>query len=60
MAKDAGDIRKARLLAQKALIEDPDLEQAKALIEEMEEDSPLIFSATRALKYNVTLLHHIP
>ena len=35
MAKDSGDIRKARLLAQKALIEDPNLEQAKALIEEM-------------------------
>jgi tetratricopeptide (TPR) repeat protein len=35
MARDSGDIRKARLLAQKALIEDPNLEQAKALIEEM-------------------------
>jgi tetratricopeptide (TPR) repeat protein len=35
MAKDSGDIRKARLLAQKALIEDPNLEQAKDLIEEM-------------------------
>ena len=35
MAKDSGDVRKARLLAQKALIEDPNLEQAKALIEEM-------------------------
>jgi tetratricopeptide (TPR) repeat protein len=35
MAKDSGDIRKARLLAQKALIEDPNLEQAKALLEEM-------------------------
>jgi len=35
MARDGGDIRKARLLAQKALIEDPNLEQAKALIEEM-------------------------
>jgi tetratricopeptide (TPR) repeat protein len=35
MAKDSGDIRKARLLAQKALIEDPSLEQAKVLIEEM-------------------------
>jgi tetratricopeptide (TPR) repeat protein len=35
MAKDSGDIRKARLLAQKALIEDPNLEQAKGLIEEM-------------------------
>ena len=35
MAKDSGDIRKARLLAQKALIEDPNLEQAKAILEEM-------------------------
>jgi hypothetical protein len=35
MAKDGGDIRKARLLAQKALIEDPNLEQARALIEQM-------------------------
>jgi hypothetical protein len=35
MAKDSGDIRKARLLAQKALIEDPNLEKAKDLIEEM-------------------------
>jgi tetratricopeptide (TPR) repeat protein len=35
MAKDSGDIRKARLLAQKALIEDPNLEHAKVLIEEM-------------------------
>jgi hypothetical protein len=35
MAKESGDIRKARLLAQKALIEDPNLEQAKSLIDEM-------------------------
>jgi tetratricopeptide (TPR) repeat protein len=35
MAKESGDIRKARLLAQKALIEDPNLDHAKALIEEM-------------------------
>ncbi len=35
MAREKGDVRKARLLAQKAVIEDPNLEQAKALLEEL-------------------------
>jgi len=35
MAKDVGDLRKARLLAQKAVMEDPNLEAAKALLEEL-------------------------
>ncbi len=35
MAKDVGDLRKARHLAQKAVMEDPNLEAAKALLEEL-------------------------
>ena len=35
MAREKGDVRKARLLAQKAVIEDPNLDQAKALLEEL-------------------------
>jgi tetratricopeptide (TPR) repeat protein len=35
MARSKGDVRKARLMAQKAVIEDPTLEQAKALLEEL-------------------------
>jgi tetratricopeptide (TPR) repeat protein len=35
MAREKGDVKKARLLAQKAVIEDPNLEQAKALLEEL-------------------------
>ncbi len=35
MARAKGDVRKARLMAQKAVIEDPTLEQAKALLEEL-------------------------
>jgi hypothetical protein len=35
MAAKKGDVRKARLLAQKAVIEDPNLERARALLEEL-------------------------
>jgi tetratricopeptide (TPR) repeat protein len=35
MARKSGDVRKARLLAQKAVIEDPNLEQARVLLEEL-------------------------
>jgi len=35
MARQRGDVRKARLLAEKAVIEDPGLEQARALLEEL-------------------------
>jgi hypothetical protein len=35
MAREKGDVRKALLLAQKAIIEDPNLEQARALLEEL-------------------------
>jgi tetratricopeptide (TPR) repeat protein len=35
MAREKGDVRKARLMAQKAVIEDPNLEQAKTLLEEL-------------------------
>jgi tetratricopeptide (TPR) repeat protein len=35
MAREKGDVKKARLLAQKAVIEDPNLKQAKALLEEL-------------------------
>jgi Flp pilus assembly protein TadD len=35
MAREKGDVRKARLLAQKAVIEDPTLERARALLEEL-------------------------
>ena len=35
MAKDKGDPRKARLMVQKALLEDPTLEQAKVLLDEL-------------------------
>jgi tetratricopeptide (TPR) repeat protein len=35
MARKSGDVRKARLLAQKAVIEYPNLEQARVLLEEL-------------------------
>jgi hypothetical protein len=35
MARQRGDVRKARLLAEKAVIEDPGLEQARALLDEL-------------------------
>ncbi|HKQ71144.1 MAG TPA: tetratricopeptide repeat protein, partial [Polyangiaceae bacterium] len=35
MAREKGDVRKAKLMVQKAVIEDPNLEPAKALLEEL-------------------------
>jgi hypothetical protein len=35
MARETGDYRRARLMAQKAMIEDPTLDDAKALLDEL-------------------------